>query len=149
MTVSLILLAILLTTGLLLYLHDRLSQSRHRDSSDTSPVFDTSPSSPGEDEEECCGMHITCEKDSLVAGIDPTLLYYDDEELDAFKGRAPQSYTPDESEQFREVLLTMRPDEIAGWARSLTTRGIALPTDVREELLLIVGEARKARSQEL
>lgn len=145
MTVSLILLAILVVTGAILYLHDRLTSSPADDTPGDTPVpiaGDSTTDSGG----ECCGMHITCEKDSLVAGIDRETLYYDDEELDAFKGRDPGSYVPSESEQFREVLLTMRPDEIAGWARSLTTRGIALPPDVREELLMIVAEARNARS---
>ena len=44
------------------------------------------------------------------------------------------------------MLLTLRPDEIAPWARSLQLRGITLPAEVREELLMIVAEARAARS---
>ena len=47
----------------------------------------------------------------------------------------------------REVLLTLRPDEIAGWARSVQLRGITLPADVREELLMIVAEARAAKDK--
>ena len=50
-----------------------------------------------------------------------------------------------ETEEFRDVLITMRPDDIAGWARSLQLRGIALPSPVRDELLMIVAEARDAR----
>ena len=33
---------------------------------------------------ECCGMHETCEKDSLLAAVSKDVEYYDDEELDAF-----------------------------------------------------------------
>ena len=36
---------------------------------------------------ECCGQHETCEKDSLLAAISKQIEYYDDEELDRFRGR--------------------------------------------------------------
>lgn len=123
----------------MLYLLDKLfynKSSQEPEESETQEPADT----------ECCGMHITCEKDSLVAGLDRELLYYDDEELDAYRGRTADSYTDTEIEEFREVLLTLRPEEIAGWARSITTRGITLPADVRDELLLIVAEARNSKS---
>ena len=94
--------------------------------------------------EACCGMHITCEKDSLVAGAFDDERYYDDEELDAFAGRGADTYTEQETEMFRDVLLTLRPDEIAGWARSVQQRGITLPAEVRDELIMIVAEAREA-----
>ena len=51
-----------------------------------------------------------------------------------------------EIEEFRDVLLTLLPDDIAPWARSIQLRGIRLPDSVREELLLIVAEARASRS---
>lgn len=97
------------------------------------------------DGDSCCGMHITCGKDSLVAGAFGEEQYYDDEELDAFAGRAADSYTAQEADMFRDVLLTLRPEEIAGWARSVQQRGITLPSDVRDELIMIVTEARAAR----
>ena len=49
-------------------------------------------------------------------------------------------------EQFRDVLLTLLPDDIAGWARSLQLRGIELPGIVKEELLLLVREEREKRA---
>ena len=88
-------------------------------------------------------MHITCEKDSLLAGVSQTVDYFDDEELDRFAGRDADGYTPEETEEFRDVLLTLLPEDIAPWARSIQLRGINLPSDVREELLMIVAEARK------
>ncbi len=96
-----------------------------------------------EPQQACCGMHITCEKDSLLSAVSETIEYYDDEELDRFKGREDDDYTPAEIEEFSDVLLTLRPEEIAGWGRSIQLRGINLPTEVREELLMIVGEARQ------
>lgn len=134
MEVSIIILGALLVTGVVLYLFDR----RHRKSS--------SPDEPAynEPEEECCGMHITCEKDSLLASVSPEIVYYDDEELDVFKGRGADSYADDEIEQFRDVLLTLLPEDIAGWGRSIQLRGIELPSTVKEELLMIVAEARSS-----
>ena len=84
----------------------------------------------------CCGKAAVCEKESLLAAAGRDIEYYDDEELDAFKGRAADSYTPAEVEQFEEVLTTMRPDDVPGWVRSLQLRGIELPAPVKEEAIL-------------
>ncbi|MDE6403428.1 MAG: phospholipase [Muribaculaceae bacterium] len=143
MTVSAILLGILLATGLVLYLHDRFTSGRRPDGDTAGQAEPTQPES-----QECCGMHITCEKDSLIAGLDKELLYYDDEELDRFAGRPADGYNETETEEFRDILLTLKPDEIAGWARSITMRGITLPAGVRDELLMIVSEARASLKQE-
>jgi len=96
----------------------------------------------------CCGMHIVCERDSLSTGVQDTNDYYDDEELDVYAGRGADEYSAEEIDQFRDVLLTTSPDEIAAWARAIQRRGIELPTAVRDELLLIVSEARAARARE-
>ena len=39
-------------------------------------------------DEECCGQHETCEKDSLLAAVSKGVEYYNDEELDRFRGRS-------------------------------------------------------------
>ncbi len=77
--------------------------------------------------------------------MDSEIEYFDDEELDCYAGRGTGDYTQAETEQFRDVLLTLLPDDVAPWARSLQLRGIELPAPVREELLLMVGEARGQR----
>ena len=97
--------------------------------------------------EGCCGMHEVCEKESLLDGIDYEAEYYDDEELDAYRHRAADSYTPAEIEQFEEVLTTMRAEEVAGWVRSLRLRGVALPDALRDEVFLLVGEVREGARQ--
>lgn len=97
---------------------------------------------PSADSEECCGMHAVCEKDSLLTSVSTKIDYFDDEELDRFRGRAASDYTPSEEEEFRNVLLTLLPDDVAPWARSVALRGIQLPLSVRDELLMIVGEKR-------
>jgi hypothetical protein len=91
---------------------------------------------------ECCGQHEVCEKESLLAAVSKGLEYYDDEELDRFRGRPSYSYTDAEVEEFREVLYTCREEEVAGWSRSLQLRGIELPDELKDELFLIVGERR-------
>ena len=60
-----------------------------------------------------------------------------------FRGRAPEDYTDEETDEFRDVLYTMREEEVAGWARSLHLRGIELPEEVRDEVILIVEERRQ------
>ena len=132
---ALIILAVVIVVGAILYLHHRLVASRS-----------LSEDLPNEDKitaDECCGMHITCEKDSLSTAVSTEIVYYDDEELDAYKGRDADDYTSEEIEQFRDVLLTLLPQDIAGWGRSIQLRGINLPSEVRDELLMIVAEARQ------
>ena len=89
---------------------------------------------------ECCGQHQTCEKESLLAAVSMQIEYYDDEELDTYRGVASDAYTPEQVEQFRDVLYTMQEVEVAGWVRSLQLRGIELPDEVKDEVFLIVGE---------
>lgn len=91
---------------------------------------------------ECCGQHEVCEKDSLLAAVSKGIEYYDDEELDRFRGRSSDNYTDAEVEEFREVMFTCQDDEVAGWCRSLQLRGIELPDELKDELFLIIGERR-------
>ena len=139
MKAALVILAAMVLTGFVLWLYERRWQRRNVAAGQPEPEDLTSG--------ECCGMHITCEKDSLLAAVSEKIDYYDDEELDRYAGKDAESYIEEETEQFRDILLTMRPDDIAGWARSLQLRGIALPTEVREELLMIVAEVRDARKK--
>ena len=91
---------------------------------------------------ECCGQHEVCEKESLLAAISKGVEYYDDEELDRFRGREGDGYTEEEAEEFRNILSTMRSDEVAGWIRSLQLRQVCLPDELKDEVFLIVGERR-------
>lgn len=91
---------------------------------------------------ECCGQHQVCEKESLLAAVSKQIEYYDDEELDRFRGRPSDQYEENEIEEFRDILYSMKDDEVAGWSRSLQLRGIELPDELKDELFLIVGERR-------
>lgn len=138
MTAALIILMSLIVVGASLYIHHRIT-SAHPEPTQEPSTQDTAPS-----DSECCGMHLTCEKDSLLTAPGQEIIYYDDEELDLYKDKNPDDYTEAETEQFRDVLLTLLPSDIAGWARSLQLRGITLPHDVRDELLLIISETRRS-----
>ena len=92
---------------------------------------------------ECCGQQEVCEKESLLAAVSKEIEYYEDEELDRFRGREADEYSNDEIEEFRYVLETMREDEVAGWCRSLQLRAIILPEALKDEVLMIVGELRQ------
>ena len=91
---------------------------------------------------ECCGQHQICEKESLLAAVSKKIEYYDDEELDRFKGRQANEYSDEEIDEFREIMFTMKEEDVAGWSRSLQLRGIELPDELKDELFLIVGERR-------
>lgn len=143
-----ILLALVIVGGVLYMFHLRDLRKGKAQAPTIGPIPD-SPAPTGSDptdESVCCGMHVTCEKDSLLPEVSREIEYFDDEELDAFRGREPESYTDEEIEQFRDVLLTLLPTDIAPWARSIQLRGISLPMAVREELLMIVAEERAKKS---
>ena len=89
----------------------------------------------------CCGQHAVCEKELLRAAETP-VDYFDDEELDRFRGRSAADYSSEEEEEFREVLYTTLAREVEEWVQSLEARGIELPASVRDEALLIIGEQR-------
>lgn len=149
MTGLVIIVAVTALLGLVLWWFDR--RRRHRSGYDV--VVSQAPQSAEEAKEtaqeesakeQCCGMHIVCEKDSLMP-LSADIEYYDDEELDRYAGRGADAYSDSEIEEWRDILLTLRPEEIAGWARSVQLRGITMPSPIRDELLLIVSEARASR----
>lgn len=96
--------------------------------------------------QECCGQHEVCEKESLLAAVSKDIEYYNDEELDRFRGKDAATYSEEEADEFRDVLYTMRDDEVAGWVRSLQLRGVPLPDALKDEVFLIIGERRFAQS---
>ena len=81
--------------------------------------------------EGCCGQHAVCEKDSLLAAVSRGVEYFEDEELDRFRGRPSGGYTP---------------EEVPAWVRSLQLRGLNLPDALRDEVILLVGEQRDAHA---
>ena len=88
----------------------------------------------------CNGDNDKCEQECMMEAATRDIEYYDDEELDTFAGRASEDYNDDEAEQFREVLMTMLPTDAKGWNRSLILRGINVPDQVKDELVLLLGD---------
>lgn len=143
-------LAVLVVIGLLLYItdvkyfrHHHVGESNQKDVTSTNEEIPEGTKTAGD---VCCGLHLVCEKTSLSI-TDSEIIYYDDEELDRYKGRKSDSYSYEEKEEFRDILLTMLPEDVAGWARSITLRGIELPTDVRDELFMIVNDLRNEKKR--
>ncbi len=81
-----------------------------------------------------------CEQDCMMEASTKPIEYFDDEELDNFRGRPANSYTDDEAEQFSDVLYTMRQDEVAAWCRSLNLRGIELPNQIKDEVVMLISD---------
>ena len=151
MTGALIILGVLVLVGVVLYAGELRYRRRMAEKAAEGGGEDAGQEPDGEgntdaaaaDSQQCCGQHLVCEKD-LLTPMSDEILYDDDEELDRFIGRDPHSYTPEETEEFRDVLMTLRPEDVAGWARSITQRRLELPADVRDELLMLVNERREA-----
>ncbi len=158
---ALLIAAFLVAVGIILYVSELIWRRHHpsaeSNSTDAASPCDVSAVAPdaaidtkaedgaeagNTDSGECCGLHLVCEKDSL-SPMSQEIVYYDDEELDRFIGRDPHTYTGDEEEEFRDVLMTLRPEDVTGWARSITQRRIELPAEVRDELLMLVNEQRQ------
>ena len=99
---------------------------------------------PIEIPDDCCGAHEVCERDSLLSKTDE-IVYFDDEELDKLKGKKVESYTPADVDMLEHVFYTLREQDVAGWIRSLQLRDIALPSDLRDEALLIISERRTVK----
>ena len=94
-------------------------------------------------EGECCGQHLVCEREKAMT---TEIVYYDDEELDTLRGIAAEDLTDEQADEIRAVYGSLLAKDIPGWVRSIEQRGISLPSDVREEALLIVREERSKRA---
>ena len=51
-------------------------------------------------------------------------------------------YTPDEQEQWRDVLYTLMPADLLGWGQSIKHRGLVMPAAIREEFMQLAAEHR-------
>ena len=132
MTGALIILAVTVLTGLVLWLLHKPDPA--------AATAEDSIQTAGGDDTECCGLHAVCEKKSKIAEAP---VYFDDEELDRFAGRSGSDYSDDETEEFREVLYTLLPDDIESWGFSLQARGVEMPLPIRDEWVMLASENKK------
>ena len=147
MTGALLILAVTAAIGVLLWAWERFRTQRHghslhhhNDKSEESRM--ESQVNEADDQRKttpavCCGLHAICEK---TGQINEPPIYYDDEELDRFAGRDASDYNDDETEEFRDVLLTLLPSDAPGWSVSLEKRRINLPETLKPELELLLSE---------
>ncbi len=153
MTGALIILLVTLAIGVLLWAWERFRTQRHGPSlhhhnaaNEESRVKNQEPRVKGQESQAksqessaiCCGLHAICEK---TGQINEPPVYYDDEELDRFAGRDAADYTDEETEEFRDVLLTLLPSDAPGWSVSLEKRRINLPAELQPELELLLSES--------
>ena len=129
MAVVVVLLLSLLVLGVLAAVWSRVSSS----GDDDTDAIVTRPTCA-----TCNGEDTRCEQECMMEAATREVEYYDDEELDRFKGRPSDCFTDDEAELFREVLMTMPQSDAKGWNRSLILRGINVPDQIKDELLLMI-----------
>lgn len=116
--------------GVILYVHDRLTNKP-----DEAAPEEVEGGESEECSDDCCATNEVCPSEMLLKHMNEPVVYYEDEELDAFKGREADSYSDDELEQWRDVLYTLKHDDLLGWERSIKKRGIAIPDVIKEELM--------------
>ena len=139
-----LLLTILVVGGAIVWLIDRLFY--HKKASDNND--EDGDDSDGDDStkrqgcaDEGCGLRPICPSEQLLKGAcKQEVTYYDDEELDDFKGRNESGYTAEEEELWRDVLYTLKPDDLLGWGQSIKHRGLVMPAAIREEFLQLAAE---------
>lgn len=146
---AILLSAILVIGGTIVWFIDRLfyaHKDQERDADVTSDADE--PTAPQGCTDESCGIRSICPSEQILAGEcrqQPT--YYDDEELDRFAGWSEDDYTPEEIEQWRDVLYTLLPSDLIGWGQSIKHRGLIMPAPIREEFLQLAAEHRQPAGQ--
>lgn len=88
---------------------------------------------------DCCGAHEVCEFD-LIKMDESRIEYYDDEELDVYKNIPANQYSNEQIDEIREVLYTLKTEEIRYWLLSIERRKINLPTILQEESRMLMAE---------
>lgn len=88
----------------------------------------------------CDGMDDMCEQECVMEAATKEIEYFDDEELDRFQGKPSDAYSDEEAEEFSDILYTMRQDEVKQWNRSLILRGINLPNQLKDEVIMLIAE---------
>ena len=87
---------------------------------------------------DACGVSCFCDDKALERQVNEEIVYFDDEELDAYAGIAPDAYSESQIDEFSEVLTTLRREEVAEWLHSLQLRGITLPESLKDAVMLMM-----------
>ncbi|MBQ0088362.1 MAG: 3-phosphoshikimate 1-carboxyvinyltransferase [Prevotellaceae bacterium] len=90
--------------------------------------------------DDVCGVSCFCDEKALQTKLSEEIIYFDDEELDEYRGIDANEYTEDQIDAFYEVLTTMRKEEVNEWLHSLELRGIELPQQLKETAIMIMSD---------
>lgn len=86
----------------------------------------------------CAADPGTCLEERVVRNAVGEIEYFDDEELDRFRGRRADSYTAEEASLFADVMYTMKPEEVKDWLVSLGRRCVNLPDQLKDEAMMLM-----------
>jgi len=106
------------------------------------PITTTEPQpqeEPHQIASDCCGAHEICEFDAS-AFDEEQIIYFDDEELDVLRNVREDQLSGKQIDDLREVLYTLRTNEINKWLTSLSRRHIHLPTILQQEARQLMAE---------
>ena len=140
-----ILISIIVFFILALYVSNAIQRKKGNTQERETPMPSIDVRTRQEKDSGCCGAHEVCEKDSLIAAFVEEPEYFDDEELDRFHFRDSGNYTDKEVEEFRDVFYTIVDEEKPRWVRSLQLREIAVPDQMKDEIVLLVNDLREAK----
>lgn len=88
---------------------------------------------------DCCGAHEICEFDASQFDKEQ-IIYFDDEELDVLRNVREDQLSAQQIDDIREVLYTLKTNEIGKWLTSLARRHIHLPTILQQEARQLMAE---------
>lgn len=140
MTPIIALLGALVIVGAILWLNDLRDRKRHpleAAQEDEKPI----PKADAACSDDSCTLRDVCPSQMLLEGMmKGEITYYDDQELDAYRGRTADGYTDAEVEQWRDVLYTLQAQNLMGWEQSVKRRGLVMPRAVHDEFIMLYGE---------
>jgi hypothetical protein len=91
-------------------------------------------------------MHEVCDRNSLIAAFDQKAEYFDDEELDQYRGKDSADYNEEQTEKFREIFYSLLDEEKHQWIHSLRLRGISIPDQMKDEVLMVINDLRTRKT---
>ncbi len=87
---------------------------------------------------DCCGAHEVCDID--IKRLSEEVIYFDDEELDKYREKGELEYEDNEIDEFRDILYTLKQEEIAEWLHSLELRRVFVPIELKSEVISLMTE---------
>ncbi len=88
---------------------------------------------------DCCGAHEICEFDESDFN-EEIITYFDDEELDELRNVRESDLSTAQIDEIREVLYTLKSEEISKWLVSIGRRHIHLPAILQQEARQLIAE---------